>query len=316
MIPRVELPDAITEQLLAALVSSVELDLPEIFIETVTWAQTMLVFRDRTPGDLSRALEALTFQLRDCIGETDETAARDTLRRAREELSIVRLAEQSFLDESDDNGKVARRYLDALLEGDETRASREVLLAVAKGQKVLDVYERILSPALREVGRLWQRNEITIAHEHLITNATERIIAQVMDLSPARTRRDLCALTVALGDAEHELGARMVADAFTLCGWQASFLGQQVPVHDVVRYIEGISVDVVACSAMMTRDVSAIRDLAEAFESKPVAPVIIVGGAAFDRHPQLWQRIGVDGYAATPLMAVALANELITDCEA
>lgn len=316
MKPALELPSSIGDELLTSLVSSVELDLPELFIDTVTWAQTMLVFREHSPAELARALEALTFQLRDFISEADEAVARDTLRRARDELSVVRLIEGSLIDETTETGAIARRYLNAILEGDEARAAREVLLAIAYGQKTLDVYQKILSPVMQEVGRLWQRNEITIAHEHIITNATERIMAQLMDLSPPRAHRDLCAITVAVGDATHELGARMVADAFVLCGWQASFLGRQVPVDDVLRYLEGVSVDVIACSATLCRDVPAIRELIEAFESQPIAPVVIVGGSAFDRYPALWQRIGADGYSPSPLMAVALANELISDCGA
>lgn len=304
----------IGDELVRSLANSIDLEVPELFIETVTWAQSMLVFRDHSPWELARALEALTFQLGEYIAESDEPVARETLRRAREELNVVHLIEKSLIDETSANGAIARRYLDALLEGDETLAAREALLAIVHGRKVLDVYQQIIAPAMREVGRLWQRNEITIAHEHIITNASARIMAQLMDLSTPRPHRDLCALTVAVGDSVHELGARMVADAFSLCGWQVSFLGREVPVNDVVRYVEGVSVDVVACSATVSGDIPAIRDLIEAFESKPIAPVVIVGGRIFDLHPSLWQTIGADGYSASPLMAVALANDLISDC--
>lgn len=106
----------------------------------------------------------------------------------------------------------------------------------------------------------------------------------------------------------------MAADAFALCGWNAAFLGCALPVNDVVRYVEGISVDVVGCSAALPRDVIAIRALIDEFESKPIAPLVLVGGGVFDRHPHLWRHIGADGYAPTPLMGVAVASELISDC--
>ncbi len=309
-----DLPIDIRDEIISSFASSVELQTPELFIETVTWAQSLLVFRYHSPGQLSRALESLTFHLDEHISVTDEPIARKTLSRARDELSAVRLIETSLIDERTENGAVARRYLDALLSGDEVRAAREVLLAIAYGQKALDVYEKILAPAMHEAGRLWQRNEITVSHEHIITRATERIMAQLVDLTPARPHRELSALTVALGDAEHDLGARMAADAFSMCGWHVSFLGSNVPVNDVVRYIEGVSVDVVGCSAARPHDVLAIRELIDEFETKPIAPLVLVGGGAFDRHPELWRRIRADGHAATPLLGVALANELITDC--
>ncbi|MBV8636446.1 MAG: B12-binding domain-containing protein [Candidatus Eremiobacteraeota bacterium] len=310
----VDLPRDIHDEVMSAFASSIELQTPELFVETIRWAQSLLVFRYRAPGQLSRALESLTFQAGDLTSAADAATAREMLLRAREELSAVRLFEASLIDERTEEGAIGRRYLDALLSGDETRAGREVLLAVAYGRKSLDVYEKILTPVLHEAGRLWQRNEITISHEHLITTATERIMAQLCDLTPARPHRELSAVTVALGEGRHELGARMAADAFSMCGWHSSFLGGGIPVNDVARYLEGVSVDVIGCSASRPRDVLAIRDLIEEFETKPIAPLVLVGGSVFDHHPQLWRRIAADGYAPTPLMGVALANELISDC--
>jgi MerR family transcriptional regulator, light-induced transcriptional regulator len=309
-----DLPVDIQDEIISSFTSSVELQTPALFVETVNWAQSLLVFRYRSPGQLSRALESLTFRIDEYVSRTDATAARETLSRGREELAAVRLIETPLIDDQTETGAIARRYLDALLEGDETRASREVLLFIAHGNKALDVYEKILTPVLHEAGRLWQRNEITVSHEHLITHATERVMAQLADLSLARPHRDLAALTLALGDAQHEVGARMTADAFALCGWNASCLGHAVPVSDVVRFIEGVSVDVVGCTAALPRDVIAIRALIDEFETMPIAPLVLVGGGVFDRHPNLWRHIGADGYAPSPLMGVAVASELISDC--
>jgi methanogenic corrinoid protein MtbC1 len=308
-----ELPTLVADELLAALVTSVDLQTPDIFVDTVAWAQSVLVFRDHSPWALARGLEAMDFQLDEHVSSAEVPTARETLRRGREEVSIVRLIEKSSIDESTQSGAIAGRYLKALLDGDESAASREILLAIAYGQKTLDIYSNILTPALHEVGRLWQRNEITVAHEHLIANATARIMSQALDIAPPRAHRDLSAVTVALGSAEHEVGAQMTADAFALCGWHAAFLGCRVPVNELLAYIEGVSVDVVACSATLARDVPAIRDFIEALETRPVAPLVIVGGAAFDRYPALWREISADGYCPTGLMAVALANELISD---
>jgi MerR family transcriptional regulator, light-induced transcriptional regulator len=309
-----DLPVDIREEVVSSFTSSVELQAPQLFSEAVSWAKSLLVLRYNSPGQLLRALESLTFALDEYVVGEDAPIAREALSRAREELTEVRLLETSMIDESTEHGEIARRYLDALLAGDEAHAAREILLAIACGRKTLDVYEKILTPVMHEVGRLWQRNEITVSHERLITNATDRIMSQLCDLSLTRPHRDLAALTLALGDAQHNLGARMAADAFAMCGWNASFLGCRVPVDDVARYIEGVSVDVIGCSAALPRDALAIRALIDEFETKPIAPLVLVGGGLFDRHPELWRQIGADGYAATPLMGVAVASELISDC--
>lgn len=306
-----DLPTDLADRLTLTLKHSVELETPSLFLELAAWAQTMLVFRDYAPSTLTRWLDVTSSSLSSIIARRDEECARETLGRARDELAVVRLCEIPLVDESTPNGAAARRYVDALLEGDESRAAREVLLAVAAGQKPIDVYHQILAPALHEAGRLWQRDEITVAHEHVLTNATERVIAQLIDLSPPRPHRDLAAVTACIGGAQHQVGARMVADAFAMCGWQATFLGSELPLEDLLRYVDAMSVDVIACSATLATDVIIIRSLIEELETRPIAPIVIVGGRVFDAHPELWRRIGADAYAATPLMSVALAGELI-----
>lgn len=312
----IELPGDLADQLVITLKHSIELDAPSLFYEVAAWTQTTLIFRDYAPATLARALDSLESDVRLHVGVDDEATARETIRQAKEALNVVRLCELPLIDESTETGQAAKRYVEALLEGNEQLAAREVLLAVAKGQKTLDVYQEILTPALQEVGRLWQRNEISVAHEHVISNATERMIAQLIDLAPPRANRDLSAVTAAVGPAQHQIGARMVADAFSLCGWHARFLGSELPTEDLLRYVDDVSVDVICLSATLARDVIAIRDLVEELETRPIAPVVIVGGRIFDQHPELWRKTGADAYAATPLMSVALANELIShDCD-
>lgn len=310
-----ELPGDLFDQLVEALKHSVDLQTPSLFFETASWAQTTLIFREYAPSTLTRALDGLAFDLDVHFEPAARETARDTLTRAKDELAVVRLCEVPLLDEATEDGAAAKRYLHALLDGDETLAAREVLLAIARGRKTLDVYQEIVTPAMREVGRLWQRNEITVAHEHVISNATERIIAQLIDLAPPRPHRDLSAVTAAVFPAQHQIGARMVGDAFAMCGWHARFLGSEIPVADLLQYVDEVSVDVICLSATVARDVIAIRTLIEELETRPIAPVVIVGGRVFDAHPELCAKIGADAFAATPLMAVALANELIShDC--
>jgi methanogenic corrinoid protein MtbC1 len=311
-----ELPSDLNDQLVATLRHSVDLETPSLFVEIASWTQTTLLFRNYAPSTLTHALDALALEPNSYVTDDDEAAARATIRLAREELNVVRLCEMPLIDESTENGRAAKRYVEALLEGDEQLAAREVLLAIAHGQKTLEVYQEIITPALHEVGRLWQRDEITVAHEHVISNASERIIAQLIDLAPPRPHRDLNAVTAAIGYAQHQIGARMVADAFSMCGWHARFLGSELPIVDLLRYVDDVSIDVICLSGTIARDVIAIRNFVEELETRPLAPLVIVGGRIFDRHPDLWRKTGADAHAASPLMAVALAKELIShDCD-
>ena len=61
---------------------------------------------------------------------------------------------------------VAARYLEALLRGNRKEACRLILSAVEEGTSVKSVYLEVFQPVQREMGRLWQTNEVTVAQEH------------------------------------------------------------------------------------------------------------------------------------------------------
>jgi MerR family transcriptional regulator, light-induced transcriptional regulator len=309
--PLAALPYEIGTELLGALRHALELESPELFIDMAGWAQTALIFRDITPAALASSIDELHSKLPQFVRASEVERAREMLRDALVSLDVVRLAEAPAIDEQVPSGEVARRYLDAVLEGDETRGARDVLLAFAGGMKTLAIFQEVLTPVLHEVGRLWQRNEISVSQEHVVTAAVERLMAQLVDVVGAQPHRDLSVASASLGASQHEVGARMVADAFALCGWQATYLGAMVPVSDLLEYIDRVSVDVLAVSATLGRDVPPVRTLISELETRPIAPLVIVGGRAFSLHPALWRKVGADGYAHTPLMGVALANELV-----
>ncbi len=313
--PVAALPYSIGTELAAALRDALELGVPRVFFDAATWAQTSLVFRNAKPTALLRAIDAMHAHVEAYVPIRQAAKARAVLAATHGELAVVRLADASSIDESSESGAIARRFLDELLDGNEERAARELLLAVANGTKITDVYETVITPVLHEVGRLWQRNEISVSREHAITASVERVMSQLMDLTLARAHRDLSVATASLGSAQHQVGARMVADAFSLCGWHATYLGASVPIEDLLGYVDDVSVDVLALSATLPRDVVPIRDAIRAMNERAVAPIVIVGGRAFSAHPTLWKTVGADGCASTPLMAVALANELVTHCD-
>ena len=309
--PLAALPAEIGTELLVALRSAVDLEIPELFTDVVAWAQTVLLFRNVERSSLACALDALAAKLPHYVPLAALETARVVLAAGRLELDILDLIETPAIDETTQGGGIARRYLTHVLDGDERRATREVLLALARGMSTPAIHDDVLVPILHETGRLWQRNEISVAQEHLVTAAVERTMAQLMDLLPMQSDGDFSVATACVGFSQHQVAARMVADAFTLCGWHASYLGGMVPIPDLLDYADHVSVDVLALSATLGRDVAPVRQLIAELETRPVAPLVIVGGRGFSLHPSLWRKVGADGCAHSPMMAVALANDLL-----
>lgn len=199
----------------------------------------------------------------------------------------------------------------ALRAGDEREARRIATEARASGVDPATIYYDIFAPAMVAIGDLWERNELSVAEEHLATAITERLIAELspaFSAAPAESTRGTAVLGCVEGE-RHALGLRMLADLFRRQGWRVLYLGADVPSDDWVRLVTRYQADVVAVSASTERRAGAVEALIGRLrEARPEARVI-VGGAAFAHDPELWRTVGATLYDRDPVAVVARVSD-------
>lgn len=204
-------------------------------------------------------------------------------------------------------GEEAReRYLAALLDGDRRQAFAVVDDAMRAGLGIRVLYVEVFGPAMREIGRLWQENRITVADEHLATAITQAAMARLYDELFRGGVEPGPLLVAACADQErHELGLRMICDVLEMEGWDTLFLGASVPVEDLVAMIAERRPQVVALSASITPHVARVREAVRSIRQAlpDGGPLIAVGGRAFMDDPGLAERLGADLTAEDALQA-------------
>jgi methanogenic corrinoid protein MtbC1 len=85
-----------------------------------------------------------------------------------------------------------------------------------------------------------------------------------------------------------------------------------VPSADLPSVLSYFGADLLLLGATLAIQIPRVEEAIIAIRSRCDRPVkIIVGGAAFDEAPDLWRRIGADGYAPTVDQAVALGARLV-----
>lgn len=209
--------------------------------------------------------------------------------------------------------ELSGRYLRLLLDRERQQATQLVHDLVEEGVDVRDIYLKIFQVSQREIGRLWQTNQVTVAQEHYCTAATQQIISQLYPHIFAATPGGR-KMVMACASAElHELGARMVADFFEMEGWDTYYLGANVPadsilseVRDADAHLLGLSVSLPDKVPLVAEVIKQVRD---AGLERGVA--ILVGGRPFNVAPDLWQKVDADGHAPDARTAVARADELV-----
>lgn len=303
---------AFLTQRILELAAAVGTGQPQLFASRVLWSRKALLAREQPVEDLALCLRTL----RETLGDNlPAAAAGDPLQaidQALESLSASDGDDVSELDPDDRFDRLALRYLQRVLEGDVAEAIAEVLAATGEEISHLEAYQRVLMPAQREVGRLWHLGEMNVAEEHLVTHATQRAMAALVQSRPPEAANGKTLIAASVPGNAHDIGLRAVADVFQLAGWRTVYLGADVPAPDLAAAMTFFDSDLLVLTATLstqlagaTRTIEAIRERAE----RPVA--ILVGGSAFDEAPDVYKTVGADGYAATIDEALRVGQALV-----
>lgn len=292
---------------------------PEIFGARVRWAHKSFHARDLELKDLHASLACLGEVLRE---EMPERVRGQVAAYVDPVLSSLAVAVNGGsatppphalgLDSESASGRLTLRYLQRVLEGDSRAAIDFVVAAADGGTPVEELYLDVLLAAQREVGDLWHLGEIGVAEEHHVTATTERamaVLAQRAERRPAVGKTVVAAAVEANG---HGLGVRVLCDFFEIAGWRSICLGADVPPSEIATSAVYFDADLVVLSAALAVQLQAVGRSIEALRALEDREIeIMVGGGAFTEAPELWRRLGADGYAATVRDAVELGGRLV-----
>ena len=133
------------------------------------------------------------------------------------------------------SGEHYTTYLAAIRSGDRRSAFQIIDTARDAGLDLAGIYLGIFQPALREIGCLWQNNELTVAEEHLATAITQAAMARAYERAFTWRTDASRRLIAACVDVErHEVGLRMLCDLLDLEGWHTTYLGATVPTERII----------------------------------------------------------------------------------
>jgi methanogenic corrinoid protein MtbC1 len=199
-----------------------------------------------------------------------------------------------------------KRYLEALLVPNMQKAmevSREYI------QTVWDIpnwWERVISPSMYEIGRLWADGEITVGQEHIATSITQRVISMYYPLILELPRTKGAVIVAVSPEELHEIGARMVADMLEMHGWDVYYTGANTPQESLIDLIHSQQAHFLCISTTLPSHLLHVEQIikkvrAETFE-QPVH--VLVGGQAYMGDPDLWKTIGADGFVLNASQSV------------
>jgi MerR family transcriptional regulator, light-induced transcriptional regulator len=181
-----------------------------------------------------------------------------------------------------DDARLSRLYLEALRAADASGAYRVATGALRQRMTTAELYQRVIAPAMHQIGELWERGALTVADEHLATALTNRILAALRPPPDgAAAPRPARALLATVEGEQHALGLRMAADLLEDAGYDTIYLGADVPTGALLRAVESLSPDLVAVTATMATLAPRLEAVAaELGRTYPDLGVLVGGQAA------------------------------------
>lgn len=243
----------------------------------------------------------------------DYLLGRTKIRKNNEQLSNSTSINLNDLNKNKPLSPLAEEYLTTLLQGREHSAHKLIHEAIEKGTETKDIYLEVFEPSLKELGELWERNEITVAQEHYFTAATESIMSQICPKMDSNNQNKYSVVSLSTNGEFHNIGIRMVTDFLAMKGWETYYLGGNVPTQSVIQTIQNLEADLLAISVTIPYNIEAAKNLITAVRStfSKSEVKVIVGGAIFNQNSELWKEIEADGFAPNAQEAVKVATDLV-----
>ncbi len=203
-------------------------------------------------------------------------------------------------------------FCDAALQGQRKLAAALFGTAFERAGSLAQASVHVIQPALYDVGRRWQTNQVSVAQEHMASALSQTLLAQAMGRAIVAPDNGQRALFACVPGNHHTIGLRMVADAFELGGWSADYLGANTPTSALLAQVGSSRPQLVGLSASLPQQLRSLRECIAALQSSlgDACPRIAVGGLVFNQFPQLASALGVellgtDAYSAVNQLQTA-----------
>lgn len=183
--------------------------------------------------------------------------------------------------------------------------------ALQDGIPVNDILTRALSPAMEEVGRLFESKQYLIpdmlASAECVSAAMDILEPHLLDSGVKRKGKFIIATVE--GDL-HDIGKNIVATLLKGSGYEVRDLGTSVSADAIVKEIRTRGADYIGLSALLTSTMTQMEGVLSVLESEGLRDrvKVLVGGAPVSA--EFAQRIGADAYCRDAFDAIACLEKM------
>lgn len=199
----------------------------------------------------------------------------------------------------------------AIIEGEAEETGALVEAALADGIDANEITEKSLTAAMSEIGINFGAGRVFLPQVLLAAEAMRSAFITLKKRFPAAAHnaKGTVVLATVKGDV-HDLGKNIVGALLENNGFRLVDLGKDVPAEDIVAAARSHKAAIVGLCALLTTTMPEINNVISQLKSQHIPAKVMVGGATLTA--EYAREAGADYYAADGVMALNIANEIVS----
>lgn len=184
-----------------------------------------------------------------------------------------------------------------LNENNRSESLNYVLDKLNSGTSVVEVYEEILFPILRNLECALDDKNICIWKEHVKTSIIRTIVENSYPyvIKSSKPKNGKTAVVLCPPEEDYDIEARMYCDYLTILGFNSIFVGADTPYTDFYNVVSVLNPAVILISVNNHYNLVSTNKIIEEIKEKlEIEPTILVSGNAFINQKEMYKKIQAD----------------------
>ncbi|MCA1319309.1 cobalamin B12-binding domain-containing protein [Bacillus tianshenii] len=187
--------------------------------------------------------------------------------------------------------EVAKKLSAHFLEKNVIQGWASITESLDQGYNSSYIYDFLFRDAMYHIGELWEKNEITVADEHLATGVSDLLLSKYHLEKKERNISDKGILPITntgramffcVEGEDHYLGLKMASSLFEEFGWDVYDLGSNLPLEYAEYSIKKWQPEVICISITIRHLLPKLKDTIKRLAAIHPEATIIVGSRLHD----------------------------------
>lgn len=217
------------------------------------------------------------------LGKSSKVVIGDIPREFQKDPNVVTFIACHSSDAEKKESIMKEKMLEFLIRND-TDSLVDMFERYSQFFGLLKFYERLLAPAMYEVGELWKAGKLSVASEHLCSNAAQTLVKIINErISRNVANRKALKILICTPEGEyHSLGCLVIESFLRSKGYRVSNIAPSVPSDDILAFVDKFDPDLIVISITLGENIGVTNKLISKILESRKAARILVGGIGIE----------------------------------